>query len=63
MMFHQTSLDGVICLSDVEDKSNLIAPKLKQIVLDINKSIGSFDSDLIQIDGTILEGIVGDEVD
>ena len=63
MTFHQTSLDGVICLSNVKDKSNLIAPKLKQVIVDVSESIGSFDSDLIQIGGTILEGTVGDKVD
>ena len=60
MTFHQTSLDGVIPLSNVKDKSNLIAPKHKQVIVDISKSIGSFDSDLIQIGGTILKGTVGD---
>ena len=63
MSFHQASLDGVICLGNVEDESNLITPKLKQIVIYVRESIGSFDSDLIQVGGTILEGTVGDKAD
>ena len=61
MSFHQPSLDRVI--GDVKDKSNLIASELKQVVINVSKSIGSFDNDLIQVSGTILEGTVGDEVD
>ena len=63
MSFHQPSLDRVISLGDVKDESSLIASELKQVVINVSKSIGSFDSDLIQVGGTILEGIVRDKAD
>ena len=63
MSLHKASLDGIVPLGDVEDKSDLINPELEQIVIDISESIGSFVSDLIQVGGTILEGTVGDKAD
>ena len=63
MSFHQTSLDGVIHLGNVKNKSNLLTPQLKQIVIYVSKSIRSFDSDIIQVGGSILERTVGDKAD
>ena len=63
MSFNQPSLDIVISFGDVKDKSNLIASEIKKVVINVSKSIGSFDSDLIQVSGTILEGTVEDKVD
>ncbi len=63
MTLHQACLDGVVHLSEIEDKSYLIASKLEQVIVDVCKSIRSFDIDLIQIGGTILEGTVGDKTD
>ena len=63
MLFHQASLDGIVCLGDVEDKSNLITPELEQIVVYISESIRSFDSEFIQVSGSILERTVRDEAD
>ena len=63
MSLHQASLDGIVHLGDVEDKSDLITPELEQIVLYIGKSIRSFDSNIIQVVGSILEETVGDEAD
>ena len=63
MSFHQASHDGVIHLGNVEDESDLITPKLKQIVIYVSESIRSFDSDFIQVGGSILERTIGDEAD
>ena len=32
MSFYQASLDGIICLSDIEDKSVLMTPNLKRLL-------------------------------
>ena len=63
MSFHQASLDGVIRLSDIKDKSDLITSKLKEIVVNICKSVIFFESKIIQVGGFILEGTVGDYTD
>ena len=54
MSLHQASLDGIVHLGDVKDKSDLITPELEHIVIYISKSIRSFDSDFIQVGGSVL---------
>ena len=63
MSFNQPSIDRVIRLGDVKDESNLIASELKYVIINVTESFGSFESDFIQVGGTILEETVGDEAD
>ena len=63
MSFHQASLDGIVCLSDIKDKSDLVTPKLEQVIEYVGKSVRSFDGDVIQVGGSILERAIGDKVD
>ena len=63
VLLQKSSLDGVISFWDIEDKSNLVAYKLEDIVEDVSQPIRIFYSNFIKIFGSIPEGAVWYEPD
>ena len=55
MSFHHPSLDGIVSLDDIEDKSDVVASKFEQIAEQVCQSVGSLDSDIIEVGGSIPE--------
>ena len=55
MLLNETSLKRVVSLSDVEDEGNLVASKLEEVVVDVYQSVGTLDSDVIEISGSVSE--------
>ena len=55
MLLYQASLDRVVSLGDIEDEGNLVASELEQVVVNISDCIGTLDSVVIQVGGSIPE--------
>ena len=55
MLLYQASLDRVVSLGDIKDEVNLVALELEQVVVNVSDCIGTLDSDVIQVGGSIPE--------
>ena len=55
MLLYQASLDRVVSLGDIKDKGNLVALELEQVVVNVSECIGTLDSDVIQVGGSVPE--------
>ena len=55
MLFNESSLDRVVHLDNINDKSSLIASEFKQDVLDVNECVRTLDSNVIQVCRSIPE--------
>ena len=47
VLLHQSSFNGVVSLSDVEDEGNLVASELEEIIVDICECVRTFDTYVI----------------
>ena len=55
MLLYQTSIDSVVSLGDIKDKGNLVASEFEQVVVNVSKCVGTLDSNVIQICGSVPE--------
>ena len=55
MLLYQASLDRVVSLGDIKEEGNLVALELEQVVVNVSECIGTLDSDVIQVGGSVPE--------
>ena len=55
MLLYQASLNRVVSVGDIKDEGNLVALELEQVVVNVSECIGTLDSDVIQVSGSVPE--------